>query len=65
MLPAQVLVALRFLLRRPHCFVIPKATTLAHLEDNAAADRLELGNDEFERIDAAFPRGESHELPVL
>jgi len=50
-------VALRFLLRHPETFVIPKASTLQHVADNAGALTLELTEDELARIDAAFPRG--------
>ena len=50
-------VALRFLLRHPETFVIPKASTMEHLLDNAAALKLRLSAAELERIDAAFPRG--------
>ena len=53
--PRQV--ALRFLLRRPSLFAIPKAGRIAHVEDNAAADTVTLSPDELERIDVAFPRG--------
>jgi diketogulonate reductase-like aldo/keto reductase len=50
-------VALRFLVRRPSLFAIPKAGRAAHIEDNAGATRLELSDAEIARIDAAFPRG--------
>ncbi len=53
--PRQV--ALRFLLRRPSLFAIPKAGQVEHVEDNAAAGGLELSDAELARIDAAFPRG--------
>jgi diketogulonate reductase-like aldo/keto reductase len=53
--PRQV--ALRFLLRHPDTFVIPKASTLPHVVENAAALSLELSDAELARIDAAFPRG--------
>ena len=51
--PRQV--ALRFLLRRPWLFAIPKASSAAHVEENAGAAALELSEAEFARIDAAFP----------
>jgi diketogulonate reductase-like aldo/keto reductase len=50
-------VALRFLLRNPEVFVIPKAAGLAHVAENAGADSFELSEAEVEKIDAAFPRG--------
>ena len=58
-------VALAFLLRLPEVLVIPKASRLAHVEENAAAGELELAGEELARIDAAFPRGASHRLPTL
>jgi diketogulonate reductase-like aldo/keto reductase len=51
--PRQV--ALRFLVRRPSLFAIPKASSPAHAEENAAAGALELSEAELARIDAAFP----------
>ncbi|MDR7422726.1 MAG: aldo/keto reductase [Armatimonadota bacterium] len=50
-------VALAFLVRHPATFTIPKATRLAHVEENAAAGALTLTTDEIRRIDAAFPAG--------
>lgn len=60
-------VALAFLLRHPAVFAIPKASRVAHVEDNAAAADLRLGRDELDRIDATFTtRGEEErELPVI
>ncbi|MBZ4415182.1 aldo/keto reductase [Myxococcus sp. RHSTA-1-4] len=58
-------VALRFLVRRPSLFAIPKASREAHLRDNAAAASLKLSSEELARLDAAFPLGlEPAELPV-
>jgi diketogulonate reductase-like aldo/keto reductase len=48
-------VALRFLVRRPSLFAIPKASNSAHVEENAGAAALELSKAELARIDAAFP----------
>lgn len=48
-------VALRFLLRNPDLFTIPKATRLEHLQDNVRAVSLPLSQAELQRIDAAFP----------
>jgi diketogulonate reductase-like aldo/keto reductase len=53
--PRQV--ALRFLLRHPGTFVIPKSSTIAHVEENAGAADFVLEPDEIARIDAAFPTG--------
>jgi diketogulonate reductase-like aldo/keto reductase len=50
-------VALRFLVRKPGLFAIPKASKVAHVKDNAEAGDLELSADELRRIDAAFPPG--------
>jgi len=62
--PRQV--ALRFLLRHPEVFVIPKASRLAHMAENAAAATLELGAAELAGIDAAFPRGRPRRgLPTI
>jgi diketogulonate reductase-like aldo/keto reductase len=62
--PRQV--ALRFLLRRPSLFTIPKASRPEHAAENAGAGDLPLSDAEIARIDAAFPRGpRPRELPVL
>jgi diketogulonate reductase-like aldo/keto reductase len=59
-------VALRFLVRRPSFFTIPKASNPKHAEDNAAARDLRLSEAELARIDAAFPRGpRPRSLPML
>jgi diketogulonate reductase-like aldo/keto reductase len=57
-------VALRFLLRDPNLFVIPKAVQLEHLADNAAAADFELSAAEIAAIDGAFKRGPRRELPT-
>jgi len=62
--PRQV--ALRFLLRFPGIFVIPKAARLEHVRENAGAGSLELSRAELARIDGAFPRGpRPASLPML
>jgi diketogulonate reductase-like aldo/keto reductase len=48
-------VALGFLLRHPEVFVIPKASSVAHVEENAGAAALELSEAELASIDAVFP----------
>jgi diketogulonate reductase-like aldo/keto reductase len=59
-------VALRFLVRRPSVFAIPKASSLRHAEENAGAGDLRLTEAELARIDKAFPRGpRPRELPTL
>jgi diketogulonate reductase-like aldo/keto reductase len=62
--PRQV--ALRFLLRDPEIFVIPKASGMEHVVENAAALTLELSAAELARIDAAFPLGKPRRgLPTI
>jgi diketogulonate reductase-like aldo/keto reductase len=59
-------VALRFLLRDPALFAIPKASTLEHAVDNAKAGMLELSAAEVAQIDAAYPRGpRPRSLPMI
>jgi diketogulonate reductase-like aldo/keto reductase len=59
-------VALRFLVRRPSLFAIPKAARLEHAAENAAAGDLRLTAAELARIDAGFPPGPPPaELPTL
>ena len=59
-------VALRFLLRHPTLFAIPKASSPEHAAENAGAGDLRLSEAELARIDAAFPRGpRPRELPML
>jgi len=62
--PRQV--ALRFLLRWPPMFAIPKASKPKHVKDNAKAATLQLSEDEIYRIDKAFQRGpKPKELPTI
>jgi diketogulonate reductase-like aldo/keto reductase len=60
-------VALRFLVRHRQVFTIPKAGTVAHVEENAGAGDLELTNDEIRQIDEAFPTRKPRRgyLPLL
>jgi diketogulonate reductase-like aldo/keto reductase len=61
--PRQV--ALRFLVRRPSLFTIPKASSPAHAAENAGAGDLKLTAREIELIDEAFPLDHRHRrLPV-
>jgi diketogulonate reductase-like aldo/keto reductase len=48
-------VILAFLTRDPIAFTIPKAATIPHVEENAAAGDLTLAAADIEAIDAAFP----------
>jgi diketogulonate reductase-like aldo/keto reductase len=48
-------VTLAFLTRLPGSFAIPKAATLAHVEENAGASRITLSADQVARLEAAFP----------
>jgi diketogulonate reductase-like aldo/keto reductase len=62
--PRQV--ALRFLVRRPSLFTIPKASRPQHAAENAGAGGLRLSEAEIARIDEAFPLGpRPRELPML
>jgi diketogulonate reductase-like aldo/keto reductase len=62
--PRQV--ALAFLVRQPGVFTIPKAGSVAHVEENAGAGELVLSADEIARIEAAFPlRRAERALPML
>jgi diketogulonate reductase-like aldo/keto reductase len=62
--PRQV--ALRFLVRDPNTFTIPKASSTAHVEENAGAGDLQLSAAEIAMIDAALPRGRApRSLPML
>jgi diketogulonate reductase-like aldo/keto reductase len=62
--PRQV--ALAFLTRRASVFAIPKASSAAHVQENAGAGDLVLSADEIARIDAAFPLGAPpRSLPML
>ena len=59
-------IALRFLLRHPEVFVIPKASSVGHVEENAGAAALDLSEAEAAAIDAAFPRAKPPRgLPMI
>ncbi len=51
----ELQVALAWLLRRPDVLVIPKAGTVAHVEQNRAAADLHLSDDDLRNLDDAFP----------
>jgi diketogulonate reductase-like aldo/keto reductase len=62
--PRQV--ALRFLVRRPLLFTIPKASSPDHAAENAGAGDLRLTKTDLARIDQAFPLGpRPRGLPML
>jgi diketogulonate reductase-like aldo/keto reductase len=62
--PRQV--ALRFLVRQPFVFAIPKAATPEHARENAQAGDLHLSDEEIALIDQAFGLGPPPaELPTL
>lgn len=62
--PRQV--ALRFLVRHPSIFTIPKASNPEHAVENAGAGELNLTQTELDRIDATFPIGtRPRVLPML
>jgi diketogulonate reductase-like aldo/keto reductase len=59
-------VALRFLVRRPALFAIPKASRPEHVAENARAGQLRLTEAELARLDEAFPVGpRPRGLPVI
>jgi diketogulonate reductase-like aldo/keto reductase len=59
-------VALRFLVRRPALFAIPKASNPEHAQENAQAGDLRLSDDEWTLIEKAFPLGpRPRVLPTL
>jgi diketogulonate reductase-like aldo/keto reductase len=62
--PRQV--ALRFLLRQPEVFVIPKASDIVHVTENAGTYDVELNDSDVAKIDAAFPLGKATRgLPMI
>jgi diketogulonate reductase-like aldo/keto reductase len=61
--PRQI--ALAFLTRQKSVLAIPKASKVAHAEENAGAGDLELTAEEIETIDKAFPLGRARSLPML
>ena len=62
--PRQI--ALRFLLRRPSSFVIPKSSNIDHVSENAGVGDLDLTLAEIEQLSQAFPLGPRPKtLPML
>jgi diketogulonate reductase-like aldo/keto reductase len=58
-------IILAFLTRGPALFTIPKAATIAHVEENAAAGDIQLDADDIAQIDDAFPIGAKGSLATL
>lgn len=58
-------VALAFLTRNQSVLAIPKASKVAHAEENAGAGELPLSAAEIGEIDKAFPRGRPKSLPMI
>ncbi|HEV3090802.1 MAG TPA: aldo/keto reductase [Candidatus Cybelea sp.] len=61
--PRQI--ALAFLVREPNVFTIPKASSEAHVRENAGAADIALDDDDIGAIDAAFSRGRPRPLATL
>jgi diketogulonate reductase-like aldo/keto reductase len=62
--PRQI--ALAFLTRHHSVFTIPKAASLAHVEENAAAATIRLDANALARLEQAFPPGRKPaSLPML
>ena len=61
--PRQV--ALAFLAREAPLFTIPKASSVAHAEENGGALQLALDAHDIAEIDAAFPARAGSELPTI
>ena len=61
--PRQV--ALAFLTREPNLFAIPKAASLAHVQENAEAASITLDGEDLATIDRAFARGRPGPLATL
>ena len=62
--PAQI--ALAWVLRQPEVIAIPKASTEAHVRDNAASPEIRLTKEDLTELDREFPPPKSKKpLPVL
>jgi diketogulonate reductase-like aldo/keto reductase len=62
--PAQV--ALAWVLRQPNVIAIPKASTEAHVRDNACSLKIKLTKDDLTDLDLKFPPPKSKKsLPML
>ena len=58
-------VILAFLTRHANAFTIPKASSIEHVEENAAAGSLTLDSNDIAAIDAAFPIGDDGPIATL
>ena len=59
-------IALAFLTRHAQVFPIPKASSVAHVEENAGAGTLTLSRDSIDELEAAFPaRPWTGRLPMI
>jgi diketogulonate reductase-like aldo/keto reductase len=58
-------VALAFLVRRPSLFTIPKAAKVGHVEENAGAGDLVLGEEDIAAVERAFPVGRPGALAMI
>ena len=62
--PAQI--ALAWVLRQQNLIAIPKASTEAHVRDNAGPLKIELTKEDLTELDREFPPPKSKKsLPVL
>ena len=62
--PAQI--ALAWVLRQPDVIAIPKASTEAHVRDNAASLKIKLTKEDLTDLDREFPPPKSKtSLPML
>jgi diketogulonate reductase-like aldo/keto reductase len=59
-------IALAFLTRHAQVFPIPKASTVAHVEENAGAGTLTLSRESIDELEAAFPaKAWTGSLPMI
>jgi diketogulonate reductase-like aldo/keto reductase len=58
-------VALAFLMQQGNVFAIPKAASLSHVLENAAAGDIELSAAEMHALDAAFPAKRRRRLAMI
>jgi diketogulonate reductase-like aldo/keto reductase len=58
-------VILAFLTRHANAFTIPKASSIAHVEENAAAGDVRLDASDIAAIDSAFPIGDDGPIATL
>jgi len=58
---AQLLLA--WVIRQPGVIAIPKASSVAHVQENAAALEVELTDEDLQLIDRAWPAPQ-HKLPL-